>query len=275
MEVVPLTTAIGAEIRGIDLRQPLDDHGFAAVHRAFLEHQVLFFRDQHLAPEQQMAFAARFGPLDTHAFARSLDAHPEVVVLDQSDPRADDANHWHADATFMPDPPLGSVLQAVQLPDRGGDTCWSSMYAAYDALSPPMQRLVAGLRAEHDIYGQLEKAVRLGHTDMDLDAVRRQWQPFAHPVVVAHPETGRRLLYVNGNWTTRIVGVGERESEELLGFLCEHVASPDFQVRFTWEPGSIAFWDNRCTQHYPVADYAGRRVMHRVTVRGGPLAAAA
>jgi taurine dioxygenase len=232
---------------------------------------VLFFRDQHtLTPEAQIRFAAHFGPFEFHAFAKPHPDYPEMVVLDQTNPETDGANSWHSDSSFMEHPSLGSVLRAVQLPPLGGDTCWASMYAAYDALSEPLKQMLDGLVALHDILVPLEKAIAGGHsTGTDLEAVRRAWPAMQHPVVRTHPKSGRKLLYVNNNFTTRILGLTTEESEVLLPYLLNHVQRPDFQVRFRWAPGSVAFWDNRCTQHYAVPDYGGhRRVMHRVTLTG-------
>jgi taurine dioxygenase len=158
----------------------------------------------------------------------------------------------------------------VQLPPLGGDTCWASMEAAYAALSAPMQRMLDGLTALHDIVVPLTKAIAGGHSiTADLDAIRRAWPPVSHPVVRTHPVTGRRCLYVNNNFTTRIEGLAQEESDVLLPYLLAHVQRPDFQVRLRWAPGTVALWDNRCTQHYAVPDYSGhRRVMHRVTIEG-------
>ena len=170
----------------------------------------------------------------------------------------------------MAHPPLGSILRAVQLPPVGGDTCFASMYAAYEALSPPVRALVDGLRAVHDVTKPMRKAIAAGHTKLGLAEMQARWPPVEHPVVVTHPETGRKALFVNRNSTTRLVGVSERENDALLPFLLDHVRSPEFQCRFHWEPDSIAFWDNRSVQHYAVADYDQRRVMHRVTIDGPP-----
>ena len=166
---------------------------------------------------------------------------------------------------------MGSILRAVQLPAVGGDTCFANMYAAYDGLSPPLRELVDGLRAVHDITKPMRKAIAGGHAKFDLATMQERCPPVEHPVVVTHPETGRRGLFVNRNSTTQLVGLSERENDVLLPFLFDHVRSPEYQCRFHWEPGSMAFWDNRCVQHYAVADYAERRVMHRVTIAGPPV----
>jgi len=270
LSVRPLSQAVGAEITGIDLSEPLDDTTVAAIRAALLEHLVVFFRDQHLDDEQHLAFAQRFGPLSISPVATKYQDSPSVTVLDQVSPKGEGADQWHSDNTFMATPPMGSILRAVQLPAVGGDTCFASMYAAYEALSPPVRSLVDGLRAVHDITKPLRKAIEVGHSTLDLSEMQERWPPVEHPVVVTHPETGRRALFVNRNSTTHLVGVTDRENEVLLPFLFDHVRSPDFQCRFHWEVGSVAFWDNRSVQHFAVADYAERRVMRRVTIDGPP-----
>jgi taurine dioxygenase len=272
VEIRPLTATIGAEVIGVDLATAPDDPAVMhAIEQALLDHLVLFFRAQHdLTPAAQVRFAKQFGPIEYHAFAKPHPDHPEMVVLDQTTPERDGSNSWHSDSSFLEQPALGSVLRAVQLPPLGGDTCWASMYAAYDALSPRLRSLLEECTALHDIIVPLEKAIAGGHSvGTDLDAIRKQWPPTEHPVVRTHAVSGRKGLYVNNNFTTRIVGITKEESDVLLPYLLQHVARPDFQVRFRWEPGSVAFWDNRCTQHYAVPDYSGhRRVMHRVTITG-------
>jgi len=268
LEVTPLTAAIGAELSGVDLRQELPDKTVAAIRQALLVHLVVFFRGQALSDEEHLALALRFGPLSVPPLATRYQDRPTVTVLDQVSPRGEGADEWHSDNTFMPNPPMGSILRAVQLPAVGGDTCFASMYAAYETLSPPLRSLVEGLRAVHDITKPMQKAIAAGHTNLAMAEMQERWPPVEHPVVVTHPETGRQALFVNRNSTTRLVGVTDRENDVLLPFLLDHVRSPEFQCRFHWEPDSVAFWDNRCVQHYAVADYGERRVMHRVTVDG-------
>ncbi len=270
LSVTPLTAAIGAEIAGVDLRRPLADETVAAVRQALLDHLVVFFRDQPLSDDEHLAFATRFGPLSVPPLATKYQDRPAVTVLDQVSPKGEGADEWHSDNTFMAHPPLGSVLRAVRLPPVGGDTCFASMYAAYEALSPPLRALVDELRAVHDVTKPMRKAIAAGHTNLGLAEMQEKWPPVEHPVVVTHPETGRRALFVNRNSTTQLVGVSERENDVLLPFLLDHVRSPEFQCRFHWAPDSVAFWDNRCVQHYAVADYDERRVMHRVTIDGPP-----
>ena len=268
LEVHPLTPTIGAEIRGVDLREPLDPVTLRAVERALLDHLMIFFRDQPLEPAQQIAFARQFGEISIPPFVPKHGTNPELIVLDQVNPKGEGADAWHSDNTFMSEPPLGSILRAVELPPLGGDTCFASMYAAYEALSEPIRRLLDGLRAVHDVTRPLAKGIAAGHVTADLAEVQRRWPPVEHPVVRTHPVTRRKALFVNANSTTRIVGLAERENDALLPFLIDHVRSPEFQCRFRWEPNSIAFWDNRPTQHFAVPDYHQRRVMQRVTLGG-------
>lgn len=268
IEVLPVTPTIGAEVRGVDLREPLALETTRALEHALLAHHVLFFRARELSPAEQIAFARNFGPIGIPPFAPKYGDDPELIVLDQQSPKGEGADNWHSDNTFMREPPMGSILRAVQLPKLGGDTCFANMVAAYEALSPPIQRLISGLRAVHDITKPLQKGIAAGHTTANLEEMQKRWPPVDHPVVRTHPGSGRKALFVNGNSTTRILGLSERENDLLLPFLIDHVRSPEFQCRFRWEVGSVAFWDNRSTQHFAVPDYDERRVMHRVTIAG-------
>jgi taurine dioxygenase len=191
-----------------------------------------------------------------------------MVVLNQTAPRGDGADRWHSDEAYLPEPPMGTILKAVELPAVGGDTLFANMAAAFDALSPAFQGYLEGLRAENDIAPAAERAINKGHMKADLADVQKAFPPSIHPVVRTHPESGRKAIYVNTNSTTRILDLSEGESEWLLRGLFEHTRSPDFQCRFQWQPGSVAFFDNRTAQHYAVPDYTSRRMMHRVTIRG-------
>lgn len=269
IDVKPLTPTIGAEVAGVDLRKPLSSADFDALQTALLDHQVLFFRDQPISPDEQVALASRFGEIETHPFGRHLDDHPLVGVLDQTEPRRDGANRWHTDSTFMPRPPKMLILRSVRTPrSGGGDTCWASMTAAYELLSDPIKRLLDGLTASHDVTGPLVRAIQGGHSVGSLEEVRAAWPPRTHPAIVHHPETGKPTLFVNSNFTTHFEGLSEAESGALLQFLFEWVRSPEIQVRFQWTPDAVAIWDNRCTQHFASADYTDRRVMHRVVIEG-------
>ncbi len=269
IEVHPVTTTIGATIMGVDLREPLAKSAKDAIERALVEHGVVFFRDQDTNPDQLVAFAKNFGSISMPPMAPAGSPRPEVMILDQIAPRGEGADNWHSDNTFMSEPPMGSILKAVQLPKVGGDTCFANAAAAYEALSDSMRRFVDGLRAVHDITKPMTRAIAAGIFDAaKLAKQQEQWPPVEHPVVRTHPVTGRKALYVNGNSTVRLVGLSERENDLLLPFLNDHIRSPEFQCRFRWDTGSIAFWDNRTVQHFAVADYSERRIMHRVTLTG-------
>ena len=240
------------------------------IREALGAHLVLVFRDQALSPEQHIAFARHFGPIKRPPVPTHHGGPPEINVLDQRTPRGEGADNWHADNTYTATPPMASILHAVQLPELGGDTAFASMQTAYQALSPAMRGLCERLTAVHDVTRSITKAIRRGHSSADLESVRRQLPPVEHPVVVAHPETGLPALFVNVNSTTRIQGMSEAESRALLGFLFEHVKQPEFQLRVRWRPDTVVFFDNRCTQHYAVADYHERRIVHRVAIEGAP-----
>ena len=270
IEVHPVTTTIGATIMGVDLRESLAKSAKDTIERALVEHGVVFFRDQDTNPDQLVAFAENFGSISMPPMAPAGSPRPEVMILDQIAPRGEGADNWHSDNTFMSEPPMGSILKAVQLPKVGGDTCFANAAAAYEALSDSMRRFVDGLRAVHDITKPMTRAIAAGIFDAaKLAKQQEQWPPVEHPVVRTHPVTGRKALYVNGNSTVRLVGLSERENDLLLPFLNDHIRSPEFQCRFRWDTGSIAFWDNRTVQHFAVADYSERRIMHRVTLTGG------
>jgi taurine dioxygenase len=267
ISIEPATAAIGADIRGVDLSGPLDDETVGLLRRAFVDHLVLFFRGQKpLSVDEHIRFARYFGEIDLPLFRTKSSERPEVLVLDQVAPKGEGADSWHADNTYMETPPMGSILQARILPPVGGDTCFASMYAAYEALSPTMRDFLDGLEAVHSLEQMVERTKHVaGRTLRDSLA---QWPPVRHPVVRVHPESGRKLLNVNANWTAEIAGMSRAESDALLGFLYTHVKSPEFQVRLRWNVGDVAFWDNRAVQHYAVADYTSRRVMQRITITG-------
>lgn len=268
IEVRPLTATVGAEILGVDLRQPLDSGAVRSIENALLEHGVIFFRGQDIDAAQQKRFARHFGKISIPPFAPRYGTDPEFIVLDQLSPKGEGADAWHSDNTFMQEPPMGSILKAVQLPSVGGDTCFASMFAAYEALSEPIRRLIDGLEAIHDLTKPLQKAIAAGHSAADLAELQAKWPPVRHPVVRTHPVSGRKALFVNANSTTELLGLTERESDLLLPFLIDHARDPLFQCRFRWDTNSIAFWDNRSVQHYAVPDYGERRIMHRVTLAG-------
>jgi taurine dioxygenase len=263
-----LAGALGADVHGLDLSRPLDPDGVRLVREALLDHQVLFFREQpFLTPDQHRALCRHFGELEVNPFQPD-GADPTLLVLDQLEGRNSEGANFHADSTFRPHPPMGAILQAHVLPENGGDTCFSSMTAAYDALSQRMQTFLDGLEAWHSLEQMAMRLASSGGAKLQLDLAR--FAPVKHPVIANHPETGQKLINVNYNWTTHIDGLPMAESRTILEFLYDHVRNPEFQVRMRWRPGDITFWDNRVTQHYAVPDYQGRRLMHRVAIAGAP-----
>lgn len=269
-----LAGALGADVHGLDLSQPLDESAVRLIRQALLEHQVLFFREQRiLTVEQHRSLCRHFGELEVAPFQRDT-ADPTLLLLDQMESRGSQAANFHADNTFRTYPPMGAILQAHILPDDGGgDTCFASMYAAYEGLSPRMQAYLDGLEAWHSLA---QMAARLStQPGLKLQLDMDDWPPVKHPVVAVHPETGRKLLNVNYNWTTHIDGLPTAESRTILDFLYQHIRNPEFQVRMHWQPGDITFWDNRVTQHYAVPDYRGRRLMQRIAIAGEPALAVA
>ena len=267
LSVDALTGTTGAVIEAVDLRTITDDQ-LEALESALMAHLVLFFPDQALQPADQLAFGRRLGELDQVPFGRQHPDHPELIVLDQAGPKGEGTDAWHSDNTFRSEPPKYTMLQAVSLPPTGGDTCWSNMYEVYASLSAPMRGFLDGLTATHDLTKMLALAIERGHSDADLTTLRSQHPPEHHPVVRTHPVTGRKALFVNGNFTTHIDGLTDVESRRVLDLLLRGVTTPEFQCRYRWAAGTVALWDNRCLQHYAVPDYQSRRIMHRVTIRG-------
>ncbi len=265
-QVEPIAGALGAEVRGLDLARPLDPATKDALHAAWMEHQVLFFRDQAIDVDAHKAFARNFGELHVHPVLQQMAAqgHPEIVVLESDASRPIVAERWHSDVTFEKCPPNGSILRAVAVPAAGGDTMWASMYAAWAGLSDAMQRLLSGLSALHDGGG----FARIAKDEAQRKDLANR-QTAVHPVVRTHPVTGRKGLFVNSVFTKHIVGMKPAESEALLRFLYRHVETPDFSCRFRWRKDSLAMWDNRCTQHRVLADALHEyRRMERVTLIG-------
>ncbi|AXO90412.1 taurine dioxygenase [Pseudomonas sp. K1(2024)] len=271
LTLTPLSPALGAQIDGIDLSRELPPEQRDTLEQALLEHQVLFFRKQFITPAQQARFAAHFGDLHIHPIYPNVPETPQVLILDTAVTDVRDNAVWHTDVTFLPTPALGAVLSAKQVPAYGGDTLWASGIAAFEALSAPLQRLLDGLSATHD-FTRSFPLERFGSTAEDLarwEATRRNHPPLSHPVVRTHPVSGRKALFVNEGFTTRINELAEHESEALLRLLFAHATRPEFSIRWRWQEGDVAFWDNRVTQHYAVDDYRPqRRVMHRATILG-------
>ena len=271
IEVRPVTPTIGAEIHGVYLGQELGNQTFQEIHDALMEHQVLFFRDQKLDLDQHKAFGKQFGQLAIHPASPGPDGHPEIVLVhadgetNRDMGRTWQASHWHTDVSCVEEPPMGSVLHMQTVPPFGGDTLFASMSAAYDALSDRMKTYLDGLTATHDG----ERVWRGRYSAQGIDDTGKDYPRAVHPVVRTHPVTGCKGLFVNAVFTTQINEVPKDEGDEILAFLYKHCTQPAFQVRFQWEPNSIAFWDNRCVQHLAVWDYFPQtRSGYRVTIEG-------
>jgi taurine dioxygenase len=262
--------ALGAEIEGVDLSQDLPEAAIAALRRALLDHQVIFFRGQDLSPARFMAFAVRFGEPVEYPMVKGIEGFPLIIeVAKYEHERTNFGGLWHTDTAYLERPPMGTLLLAREVPPHGGDTLFASQTLAYESLSEGMRAMLDGLIAVNtstkaDVTRTREDRVR----DSVHPTQRRDYEA-EHPVVRTHPETGRKSLYVNPGHTTRFKGMTEEESAPLLKFLFDHQTRPEFTCRFVWQPGSLAFWDNRCALHNPVNDYHGfRRIMHRITLAG-------
>ena len=267
--IAPLTPAIGAEISGIDLSRPTDAATRAVLREALLQWKVIFFRDQDITTEQHLAFARQFGELEVHPFAPHKEGYPEVLAITHNRERPGKENKWHSDVTWRECPSLGSILRAVEVPDVGGDTLFSDMYAAYDGLSEEVKGKIDGAVAVHDFAHFRKLMEKAGKTPEEIEEMNRKYPMVEHPVVRTHPETGRKGIYVNIAFTQHIVGMEKAESDALLAHLYAQAAIPEYQCRFRWQKNSIAFWDNRACQHYAAADYwPAVRQMERVTIIG-------
>ena len=269
LSVEPVAGALGAEISGVDLARPLSEDTVAAIRRAWLDHLVIFFREQPLSPTQFLAFARCFGEPIEYPFVKGLDDHPEIIpVLKLEHERVNFGGVWHSDTAYLDVPPMASMLVAREIPPWGGDTLFANMYLAYETLSDGLKAMLEGLLA---INSSAKADASRTREDRMKDSAREVKKDYvaAHPVVRRHPETGRRALYANVAHTVRFDGMTEEESRPLLEYLFRHQTRPEFTCRFRWRPGSIAFWDNRCAQHNAINDYAGhRRLLHRITLAG-------
>jgi len=268
MDIHPIAGALGAEIAGINLSRPLAADAVAAIRRALLEHLVIFFRGQNLEPQHQLAFAHAFGEPLAYPQLKGLPDFPFITpVVKLEHERVNFGGVWHSDTTYLERPPMGSMLYAIEIPPYGGDTLFANQYLAYESLSEGLRRTLDGLVG-------VNTSVKAAASKTREDRMRAAGEELKvlvgeHPVVRTHPETGRKALFVNVGHTERFKGWSEEESRPLLEYLFAHQVRPEFSCRFRWQPGSLAFWDNRCTQHNPVNDYHGqRRVMHRVTLAG-------
>jgi taurine dioxygenase len=278
IEIRPTSGALGAEVSGVDLADELDAAVVSDIRQAFNAHGVIFFRDQPLTPEQHIAFAERMGRININRFFKAAPGYPQIAEVRKEPAQTTNiGGGWHTDHSYDQIPALGSILLARELPPRGGDTMFACMGQAYDALSDGLKRTLRGLRAVHSsrhVFGVKAQQANPDRQDRLLN-LKLATQDAVHPVVIRHPDTGRPTLYVNAGFTTHFEGWTEKESKPLLDFLYQHASRPEFQTRFKWEEGSIAFWDNRATWHYALNDYQGeRRLMHRITIEGVELQAA-
>ena len=270
LQMKKVSAGCGLEIHGVDLAR-LSNSEMEDIRRLYFEHGVIFFRDQNITPEEHIAFAQRWGEIDINKFFPANGKYPEIAeVRKEKEQKTNIGGGWHTDHSYDQAPAMGSILVARELPEEGGDTLFANMYAAYDGLSDGMKKTLEGLRAVHSnemafgaagFYKNSDQAGGFKGESLVGSAV--------HPVVLAHPETGRKALYVNPAFTMHFEGWTAEESEGLLAYLYRHATRPEYTCRFEWKPGSIAFWDNRCTWHYAVNDYHGeKRLMHRITIGG-------
>jgi len=270
IDVRPIAGAIGAEIHGVDLGRELGNDDVAAIRKAWLEHCVIFFRDQPLPPARFLAFARRFGEIVEYPFIKGIEGFPEIIpVVKLEHEKTNFGGIWHSDTSYLETPPMATMLIAREVPAKGGDTMFANTYLAYETLSDGMKRLLDGVIAINtsalaDVSRTREDRVKA----MKRDDAKQEYIA-EHPVVRTHPETGRKALYLNIGHTLRFKDMTVEESTPILRYLVQHQTRPEFTCRFNWQVGSIAFWDNRCALHNPVNDYHGyRRAMHRVTLAG-------
>ena len=279
--VSPLSPVIGGEISGADIAAGISDEQFAEIRQAFIDYGVIFLRDQDISPDQHIEFARRWGEINVNRFFHPVDTHPLIAeVLKEPEQKANIGSAWHTDHSYDQLPAMGSILYAREVPSVGGDTMFASMYAAYETLSDGMKRMLRSMNAEHSsrhVFGEAayidvdpeDVGDRLGNTAAAT-------QDSVHPVVIKHPLSGRPALYVNGDFTVKFEGWSKAESQPLLDFLYAHASQHEFSCRFRWQQGSMAIWDNRATHHLALNDYHGeRRLMHRITLEGVALEAAA
>ena len=270
IEVRPIAGALGAEIAGVDLAHDLSEETVAEIRRAWLERLVVFFRDQTLPPAEFVGMARRFGGVVEYPFIKGLEGFPEITpVIKLEHEKVNFGGLWHSDTSYLEEPPMATMLLARETPPYGGDTMFANTYLAYETLSDGMKRLLDGLIAVNSSVKADASRTREDRMKQSLKPDAKKEYVAEHPVVRTHPETGRKALYINGGHTVRFKDMTEAESAPILQFLFQHIVRPEFTCRFRWEVGSLALWDNRCTQHNPINDYHGfRRIMHRITLAG-------
>jgi taurine dioxygenase len=269
LDIKPIAGALGAEIGGVDLTANISPEVFTEIRRLLVEYGVIFFRDQDISHAQQKNIAAYFGPLQTHPAYETVAGFPEITVLESTPEKPTKIECWHSDMTFRQHPPLGTVLRSKIVPPKGGDTMWACMATAYNGLSQPMQKMLEGLTAIHDFrQGFKESLAEVGGLERLAQAVAEN-PPVEHPVIRVHPESGKKVIFVNSLFTTHIVGIPKNESEAILAFLYQHVTTAEYTCRFNWQSNCLAIWDNRSTQHKPINDYfPAHRQLERITIDG-------
>ncbi len=275
IEVRPKSGSVGAEIFGVNLNKDMSSKQFNEIKLAFGQFGVIFFRDQNLTPDKEIEFAKKWGKINVNRFFTSVDGYPKIaMVLKEADQRKNIGGAWHTDHTYDVEPAMGSILFAHEVPQKGGDTMFASMYSAYENLSKGLKKTLNGMKARHSSKHVFGKD-RENRNDDTVGRIRNPEaanQDAVHPVIIKHPETGRKALYVNPTFTLGFDGWTDAESKPLLEYLYEHATRPEFTCRFDWKPGSIAFWDNRATWHLAINDYHGeKRLMHRITIEGEKL----
>ncbi len=275
IETRRISGALGAEVEGVDLSQDLDEQTLREVRGALLDNCVIFFRNQSFTPDQLLAFARRWGEIHLHPFMEGMPSHPEILeIVKRPTDKKNFGGSWHTDQMFSPQPAMGTMLYAKEVPSAGGDTMFTNQYLAYESLSDGMKRMIADLKTVcvGDNFkghgGKSRKEIHAGQSAMRVKDPGDVQTTSVHPLVRTHPETGRKSLYI-GNHVQRFDGMTDAESEPLIAFLMQHSTRPEFTCRFRWETGSLAFWDNRCVQHFAINDYpAETRIMHRITICG-------
>ena len=272
-EVNRLSPTIGGELLGVDLRQDLTSEVKDLIYEALLVYKVIFFRDQDLTTDQHIHFSKNFGDLEVHPFAPFKEGYPEVLKITHNEKSRGRENLWHSDVTWRKEPSLGSVLRMLEKPDNGGDTLFSDMYAAYDDLTDEVKQKLEGAVAVHDFVGFRKRLIKEGKSPQEIEVFNKKFPMPEHPVFRTHPDTGKKVIYVNRAFTQCIKGWEENESKDMLDFLYSRASTPEYQCRFAWENNSIAFWDNRACQHYANSDYWPQiRRVERVTIVGdGPV----
>lgn len=268
--IAPLSGAMGAEIGGVDLSQDLDDQTFNEIHQALLDNLVIVFHDQSLAPDDCKSFAKRFGSLEPYPFVEGLAEHPEIFeIRKEPDEKKNFGGKWHSDMSFTKMPPMGTMLYALEVPSKGGDTMLTNLYLAYENLSDGMRQLLANMKAEYSAALKQSggRVAIMNSTRFDVANLDRAEEASLHPLIRTHPQTGMKALYVSAGHLARFEGMTVEESKPILDFLREHASQPDFTCRVKYRKGTLVLWDNRCTQHRALNDYHGeRRVMHRLTI---------